>query len=207
VSDAPKHSEPSRQPDGAVEGAPARYAGPTSALPAAGQPGTADGPPAGPGAPKPSRTGRTVAIVIAAVLATMTVLCIGGLGAGYLLYRHVSEPDRSTPGVTLRQYLEATLNDRDDSRARLFTCRDASGLTAVRQLRDDLESTETQHGVSIRTAPEDFETRTSGARATVGVKLRLSVSSNGTFQEQIQSWTFSLRKESGWRVCAGEQIA
>jgi hypothetical protein len=145
--------------------------------------------------------------VLASVLGGLAVLCVGGLGTGYLLYQKVSEPDRSTPGVVVRQYLDATLNERDDNRARLFTCRGTTGLAPVQALRDDNESKEKQYNVGIRVNPEGFVTRQSGSNATVDVKLRLSVSTNGTFQEQIQSWRFTLKRESGWRVCGGEQLS
>jgi hypothetical protein len=203
VTDAPNPSEPAHQP---VSGVPAQP-GPQS-IPQ--PPGEVDGAPApddGEPKPAPRRRGRTLRIVLASVLGAVAVLCVGGLGTGYLLYRKVSEPDRSTPGVVVRQYLDAALNQRDDSRARLFTCRGSTGLAPVQSLRDDNLSKEKQYNVSIRVNPEGFETRQSGSNATVDVKLRLSVSANGTFQEQIQSWRFTLRRESGWRVCGGEQLA
>jgi hypothetical protein len=170
-----------------------------------GEVGAERAPGAGEPTPAPRSRGRTLRIVLASVLGAVAVLCVGGLGTGYLLYRNASEPDRSTPGVVVRQYLNATLNDRDDSRARLFTCRNASGLSPVHALRDDNESKEKQFNVTISVNPEGFDTQQSGDNATVGVKLRLSVSTNGTFQEQIQSWRFTLKRESGWRVCSGEQ--
>lgn len=172
-------------------------------------PGEVDAEPAPDGGepkPAPRSRRRTLGIVLASVLGAVAVLCVGGLGTGYLLYRKVSEPDRSTPGVVVRQYLDATLNQRDDSRAHLFTCRSSTGLAPVHALRDDNLSKEKQYNVTIRVNPEGFETRQSGNNATVDVKLRLSVSANGTFQEQIQSWRFTLRRESGWRVCGGEQL-
>src|SRR5689334_3809624 len=85
-------------------------------------------PGAGEQAPASRSRGRTLRIVLASVLGGLAVLCVGGLGTGYLLYRKVSEPDRSTPGVVVRQYLDATLNERDDNRAGLFTCRSTTGL-------------------------------------------------------------------------------
>jgi hypothetical protein len=186
VSDAPKPPEPSHEPDQDVDEPPVD---------------------AEASKPVPGRRGRTVAMVLAAVLGTLTVLCAGGIGAAYFFYQRASEPDRSTPGVVVRQYLEATLNDRDDARSRLFTCRNATGLAQVGQLRDDIKSREAQFGVTIRTSPEGFDTQQSGNNANVEVKIRLSVAANGTFQEQIQNWRFALKNESGWRVCAGEPIA
>jgi hypothetical protein len=209
VTDAPKPPEPANQPE---IGVPAQPMPPPPSIPQARQPsaGEVDAEPA-PGAgeptPAPRSRGRTLRIVLASVLGALAVLCVGGLGTGYLLYRKVSEPDRSTPGVVVRQYVNATLNDRDDSRARLFTCRNSSGLAPVRALRDDNESKEKQFNVTISVNPEGFDTRQSGDNATVDVKLRLSVSTNGTFQEQIQSWRFTLKRESGWRVCSGEKLA
>jgi hypothetical protein len=209
VSDEPKPSESSPELESGVDGTPA-LPGVTSASTLPTEPSGEDtgAKPDGGEPPRPAgRRGRTVAIVLAVVLGVVSLLCVGGLGTGYLFYRQVSEPDRSTPGVVLRQYLDVTLNERDDGRARLFTCHDAAGLAPVQQLRDDMRSKETQYGITIRTSPEGFDTRQSGTSADVDVKLRLSVSANGTFQEQIQGWRFSLKKESGWRVCAGKQTS
>jgi hypothetical protein len=149
---------------------------------------------------------RTVGVVLTSVLGVVALLCVGGLGTGYFLYHKASEPDRSTPGLAVRQYVEAALNERDDSRSRLFTCSGATSLDQVAQLRDDIKAKESQFGVTIRTSPEGFDAQQAGNTARVGVKIRLSVSTNGTFQEQIQDWRFSLRKESGWRVCSGERL-
>jgi hypothetical protein len=207
VSDEPKSPEPSHQPESGVDEASDPPVGPSASVAHVQQPGEGaePTPDTAKAEPPTGRRRRTVAVILAVVLGGLTVLCVGGLGAGYLFYRQVSEPDRSTPGVVLRQYLDVTLNERDDGRARLFTCRDAAGLEQVRQLRDDMKSKETQYGVTIRTTPESFDTHQAGTNARVGVKLRLSVSTNGTFQEQIQDWTFSLKNESGWRVCGAQR--
>jgi hypothetical protein len=228
VTDAPTPPGPSHQPDNGVDNTPVSSVPvssvpvssvPVSSVPEARQPAPDEvgtdaesGPESEspPGETPPERAtgrrGRVIAIVLAAVLGGLTVLCVGGAGIGLLLYRKASEPDRSTPGVVLRQYLDTTLNDRDDSRARQFTCRNSTGLGPVLQLRDDNMSKEKQYNVSIRTSPEGFQVQESGDRADVAVKLRLSVSTNGTFQEQIQTWRFTLRHESGWRVCSAEPI-
>ena len=158
--------------------------------------------------PAPPKRGRrrVAGLILAVVAGVAAVVCLGSLVTGFFVYRKISEPARTTPGVTLRQYLDATLDQRDDDRADQFTCR-ATSLTPVRQLRDDLEGKEKQFGVSITSAPEDIDSKVAGKTATVGVKLRLSVSTNGTFQEQIQTWRFTMRDESGWRVCSGQRLS
>jgi hypothetical protein len=162
----------------------------------------------GAAAPPAKRTrGQVIRLVLAVVVGVVAVLCIGGAVTGFFVYRKISEPDRSTPGVSLRQYLDAELNQRDDSRAGLFTCRDASGLGPVQALRADLESKERQFHVTITASPEGFDPKISDSTASVAVKVRLSVSQNGSFQEEIQTWRFAMRNQSGWRVCAGQQLS
>lgn len=209
MSDAPKPPEPAYRPE---------IGGDTSQVPAAAaiEPEPEPGPPGGSTEPQPGaspagqspRGGRrTAAVILAVVLGALGLLCVGGLGVGFFLYRQVSEPDRSTPTVVVRQYLDVVLNERDDQRARLFTCRSDAGLESVRQLRNDIQAKEAQYHVTVRTSPEDFNAQQSGASARVSARLRLSVSANGTFQEQLQTWSFSLRKESGWRVCGARQTS
>jgi hypothetical protein len=202
VSD-PKGPEPSPQPDDHVE---ARPSIPGQRPPEAPTSGTGAPPPAVKPAKDPERRKRTVRTALIVVAGVAALLCLGGLGSAYFLYRKVSEPDRATPGVVLRQYLEAKLNDRDDSRANLFVCRGATNLSPVERLREDIESRESQFGAKIRTSPQGFDSQQSGADATVGVKLRLGVTVDQTFQEQIQNWRFVMKNQSGWRVCSAEQI-
>ncbi|HEV7963743.1 MAG TPA: hypothetical protein VGP57_14500, partial [Actinoplanes sp.] len=95
MSDEPKPPEPSHQPESGIDGMPARpAAGSASEPPAEGaEPESGS---AGREQAKGGR-GRTVGIVLAIVLSGVTLLCVGGLGMGYLFYRQASEPDRTTP--------------------------------------------------------------------------------------------------------------
>src|SRR5215831_13046707 len=46
-------------------------------------------------------------LVLAAVLAAVPLLCVGGLFIGFHLYDDATRPDRGTPAVTVQNYLQA----------------------------------------------------------------------------------------------------
>jgi hypothetical protein len=149
------------------------------------------------------RPWKTVLVLLAVIAG---VLCLGGLGAGYLLYNKATEPDRSTPGVALRRYLSAVFDDRDTSKAARFTCANPEAIATVQQLRTDVEDKERQFSVHIDVRPENIEATESGGSATVKAQLRLSVSVDATSQEQLQQWQFTLSRRDGWRVCDARRI-
>jgi hypothetical protein len=193
VTDAPNPPEPAHQPE---SGVPAQ---PVDAAPA---------PDDGESKPAPRARGRTLRIVLASVLGGLAVLCVGGLGTGYLLYRKVSEPDRSTPGVVVRQYLDATYDDRDELKAARFTCERPANIRETQQELADLVSREKRFDIRITVGWENFTTQANKATATVGVRLKIAVpEENGQPSESFQQWTFSLRHQSsGWRVCEAHRV-
>jgi hypothetical protein len=148
-----------------------------------------------------------VAIVLAVVLGVVSLLCVGGLGTGYLFYRQVSEPDRSTPGVVVRQYLQATFDDRDKSKAARFTCGRPADIGETEKLLADIVSREERFGIRITVGWENFVAEENKGAATVAVRLKIGVpEQSGQSSESFQQWTFALRHQSaGWRVCAAQQ--
>jgi hypothetical protein len=145
---------------------------------------------------------RTIAIIVGGVLA---VLCLGGVGTGYLLYRNASEPDRRSPTVTVRQYVTATFDDRDESRAALFTCQKPA-VQDVRNLQSDLKSREDRFGITITVSIAAPRESISGKSATVQTDVRIDVpEADGSSSRSSQRWTFSLRDQDGWRVCSAER--
>jgi hypothetical protein len=192
--------EPQPAPDGA---APA----PDDAAPAPDHAGPA--PDRVAPAPVAGRRGRVVGIVLAAVLGGLAVLCVGGLGTGYLLYRKASEPDRSTPGVVVRQYLQATFDDRDESKAARFTCTRPADIGEMQQELADIVSREKRFGIRITVGWENFTVEESKATATVGARLKIAVpEENGQPSESFQQWSFAMRHQnSGWRVCDAHRIS
>ena len=159
--------------------------------------------PAG-GGKKASRW-KTALIVIAGVLA---LLCVGGLGSAYFYYRKVSEPDRSTPGVVVRQYLQATFDNRDSTEAARYTCGSPRDIAAVQQLLADVTSREKQYDIRITVRWEDFSPQINDGRSTVDLRMKISVpEESGGSSESIQQWSFDLRRRDGWRVCNAHRVS
>jgi len=145
-----------------------------------------------------------VLLVMAAVVA---VTCTGVLGTGYFLYYKASEPDRSTPTVVVRQYLEATFNERDQSRARLFTCEDPNNFTEMSAMFSDIEDREKRGSKTITVRWEDFDSSVTGRSATVTASLIvITPSSAGASSRSIRRWEFKTENRSGWRVCDAHRI-
>ena len=128
-------------------------------------------------------------------------VCAAGAGTGYVLYNRAAQPDRSTPSVAVRRYVDAAFNTRDASAVRKFTCGDPSGITQSQDLLKDITAREAAHAVKINVSVDGIEAHTSGSASTVTAHLRLGTVVAGRAQEQIQNWEFSLRKRSAWLVC------
>jgi len=145
-------------------------------------------------------------VVLLVLFAVVGAICTGVLGTGYFLYYKASEPDRSTPTVVVRQYLEVVLNDRDQQRSGLFTCRGVDD-SQLRALLTDVEAREQRFSISIRPSWENFDVATQGRNATVTFDLRLSTTVDGIAQREVQRWEIGLVNQSGWRVCSTKRVS
>jgi hypothetical protein len=221
VNDVPRPPEPShppqtgvnvpRQPptpDGAEGGRPAAGGARWEQATADGSQGGAPTPETGAAAERPARSRRqVVGIVLAVALSVVAVACVGALGTGFFVYRKVSEPDRSTPGVVVRQYLQATFDDRNETKAARFTCGKPAEITQVQQALADVVSREKRFDVHITVGWENFTTKVGTDRATVTNRVKIAVpEAAGQSSESFQQWNFELRQRSGWRVCDAQRI-
>jgi hypothetical protein len=168
---------------------------------------------ADPASPTPAETNETRPhrrsrwrLVLLVILAVVGVTCVGGAGAGYFLYYKASEPDRSTPTVVVRQYLEAVLNQRSDQLAARFSC-DGIDDGELRALMKDVKDREQRFGIAIRPSWENFQATTNGGNGKVAFDLRLSTTVDGVAQREVQRWEFRLINRSGWRVCKTSRIS
>ncbi|HEY3007456.1 MAG TPA: hypothetical protein VGJ63_05245 [Micromonosporaceae bacterium] len=149
------------------------------------------------------RNWRLILTVGAGVIA---LLCVGGLGVGYVLYDRATTPDRHSPEVTVTGYVYAALADRDQSRARVFQCDGADD--PIRSLRDDVESRERTLGSAISVSVENVRVEeTTRNSALVSADIRRSATIDGVLQSVVDRWRFGLRHEDGWRVCRAEQLS
>jgi hypothetical protein len=143
------------------------------------------------------------AFVVVAALAVG--LCLAGVVVGYTLYDKATTPDRSSPTVTLQQYLDEKFDNRDDQRAAALQCASPK-LDAVDAMLADVKSRESKFGVSIVVRSSDVVVTKNGSSAGIDANLKISTTVNGAEQRDIEKWHFDLVKEGGWRVCGAAEI-
>jgi len=135
------------------------------------------------------------------------LLCLGGVAVGFLFYDRATKPDLSTPEHVTRKYLEAYLVDRDDYAANQYRCSDASGLTELQALRDDIDARQRRYGVSITGSLDRVhEVERTASAAKVDVDLVFSAVIQGAPQKDLEHWEVSVSNESGWRVCGANEL-
>lgn len=135
------------------------------------------------------------------VAVAVAVVCLGGLGVGYLAYDKATGPDLSHPDVAVSDYLRESLVNRNDVRAAQYTCGHRH-LAQIEQLRDDLIAREKRFGTPINVSWGKLTVSKTGDNAAhVAVDLRISASVDGGYQQQMQSWEFEVQRRSGWQVC------
>lgn len=153
----------------------------------------------------PSVWNRRSILLIA--MAVIMALCSGAFGTGYVLYNRAAQPDRSSPSVVVTRYLEAALEQRNDDAAKGYTCADAGGFSDVMALLAEVKSQERRFGVRVTIRWDGFGVKSNGTDATVTATLRIQVpEASGAISESLQQWSFSLVKQSGWRVCAAHRV-
>lgn len=156
-------------------------------------------------APAPQRPKRRMRSVLAVVAAVVATLCLGGVAVGYVLYDQATTPDRSAPDVVVDNYLRAFLVDRNDVRADLFTCDEASNLEQLRALRDDLVDRERRFVTTLSVSWGRLLVQMQGNVAEVQVDLIISAYMDGINQSDRQPWRFTTQLSEEWRVCSGSK--
>ncbi|UWZ37219.1 hypothetical protein Drose_02625 [Dactylosporangium roseum] len=162
-------------------------------------------PPSTPPGPanKPMGVRRTLLLVLVSVAA---LVCLAGSLTAYFWYDKATTPDRSSPTVTLQQYVNARFNLRDAARARVFEC-NSPRLEAVDQAIDEILGLEARYNIAISTSVSDLSVSNQGDRVDVSAHLNVVVpEANGLDSVQVQKWTFHFVKSDSWRVCGAERI-
>lgn len=154
----------------------------------------------------PRRRNLKLILLIAAGVVVALAIALGGIL--FTTYDRATRIDRGTPTVVVLQYVQALLNDRDPRQVKLFTCHRDQGPGAMQDLRADLARRDADLRQKIEVEIADPKPSISGNTATVAVELRPHVIVNGSFQEDVQNWTFGLNRDSsGWRVCDAHRLS
>jgi hypothetical protein len=151
---------------------------------------------------------RRLRLVLALVGGALAVLCLGGGGIAYVLYDRATAPDRSNPEVTVTNYLQAMLMQRDHTRAGLYACDNASNLTSVDALLTEIVDQERRLGVGISVNIENVRLdQSAGSSASVVADIRRSATVDRVLQSISDTWRFQVVKSNGWRVCGAQKSA
>ena len=138
-------------------------------------------------------------------MASLLIFAIAGFvlalaATGIYFYDRATQPDRSTPTVTVQQFMGAVFLQGDASKVKQFVCdRWAPGdaISWTKALADPEARVSWDTVVAISETEDD-------ARVTARVRFRYhdDVAPSGE-----QQWRFDLVDENGWRVCNVGRIA
>ncbi|MFK3981703.1 hypothetical protein ACI2K4_15150 [Micromonospora sp. NPDC050397] len=140
------------------------------------------------------------------VVSVVAVLCLGGTSVAYVLYDRYTSPDQSAPDITVNNYLQAYMSDRNDVRAQALACDDTSKMAELAALRADLIERENRFQNTFRVKWGKLDVREQGDRAEVLVDLTIGVSVNRVIQGDRQSWRFVTERHDKWRVCEASRV-
>lgn len=162
---------------------------------------TAPAPPLGgrPGAGRGRFRSRRARLALALTGGFLALLCVGGVGAFYVLYDEATEIKRETPGAVLTSFLGAYLSNRNDQEASLYQCKSGGDLSALQAYRDDTMRREQEFSVGITITWRIVSITAEGTSgiAKVDVSRRISDGSG----RDGSSWDLTVQDQDGWRVC------
>jgi hypothetical protein len=148
---------------------------------------------------------RRARLALALTGGLMTLLCLGGVGAFFVLYEEATEIKRDTPGAVVTNFLGAFLSNRNDQDAALYQCKSGGDLSQLKAFRDDTARREQEFSVGITIRWRILSVTSSGASGTAKVELNRSIA-DGSGRDG-SSWDLSVEDQDGWRVCGAKQTA
>jgi hypothetical protein len=142
--------------------------------------------------PAGSRRKRRFLLPVAIIVA---VLVLAGGGVGLIAYDRATAINRSTPSVSVQQFLTAVFVEEDSARVALFVCPSLKVADAMSRARE-LVGTDAKPSVGTVVVSNQ-----SVNDATVAVRITLRYP--GDFEPSgEENWTFNMSNLDGWRVCS-----
>ena len=145
--------------------------------------------------PQPSKGRKAARTILPIVLFAVIGVASALLATGVFVYQKATEPDRSTPTVSVQQLLTTIFVDEDVTRTDLFVCSGWSGEQATSAIKQEIDSKASVSWEGVK------QTENHGDQATVEARLLFRYPEDVTPSGQ-RYWTFDLVNEGGWRVCA-----
>jgi hypothetical protein len=134
-----------------------------------------------------------VAIVVA------FLVLLGGT-IGVVAYDKATAIDRSTPEVTVQQFLTAVFVDNDPTRVQLFVCPGFDPSDAIAQAARLTDSQAKTSWDTVIASDQSDQT------AEVDVRMRYRYPGELAPSASAR-WQFHTRNQDGWRVCSFEVAA
>jgi hypothetical protein len=164
--------------------------------------------PAPPGSRPGVRRGRLQSrrarLALALTGGFLALLCVGGVGAFFVLYDEATEVKRTEPDAVVDSFLAATLVARNDQEALLYQCKSGGDFQQIVQFRDDTVKREKDFAVGISVTWSSLDVNVTGTSGTVSADLTRTIS--GRAGRDSTSWQFAVVEEDGWRVCGATKI-
>jgi hypothetical protein len=147
---------------------------------------------------------RRARLALALTGGFLALLCVGGVGAFFVLYDEATEIKRTEPDAVVDSFLAATLVNRNDQEASLYQCKSGGDLQQIMQFRDDTAKREKDFSVGISVTWSSLDVNVTGTSGTVNADLTRTIS--GQMGRDSTSWQFAVVDEGGWRVCGATKI-
>jgi len=142
------------------------------------------------------------------VLGIVALLIVAGFGTALLLYHRATAPNRTSPDVSVDNFLRAVLVDQNDDEAKQYMCSNPASLTQLAAFRDMFINNEKKLGGGASFVWGTLPVTPQGNQDSVQADIDVSTS-GGRSQPGASShrWLFSVVNESGWRVCGAQQLS
>ena len=155
---------------------------------------------------KPGRLqSRRARLVVALTGGFLALLCLGGVGAFFVLYEEATEIKRTSPDAVADSFLAAFLVARNDQEAALYQCTSGGDFSQILQFREDIVRREKEFSVGISVTWSSLQVAVDGASGTVSADLTRTIS--GQAGRDSSSWRLSVVDQNGWRVCGATPVA
>lgn len=138
----------------------------------------------------------------------MLLLCLGGVGVFVSLYDGATQIKRSAPDAVVDSFLRGYLVNRDHKEVALYACKNGADFSQLDRLRTEMAGREKNFDVKVNVTWGSLTvTGSGGERRTVATNLIISGTSEGETQSRrMESWTFDVVDDDGWRVCSAARV-